>query len=100
MASETGLRKNESEFRIRDLPPYALGPIAQAVNSARLAGRDVIDFSQVNPDIPPPQAAIDRAVQAILLPHNHRYSSSQGIGKLRQAYSALYQKEFQVVVDS
>lgn len=87
---------NTEHFRIHELPPFLLGEIAQAVIAARSAGRDVIDFSQLNPNLGPPGAAVEKLVQASLQPHNHRYSSSQGILKLRESLSAWYRKQFQV----
>ncbi|MCB0325517.1 MAG: aminotransferase class I/II-fold pyridoxal phosphate-dependent enzyme [Bdellovibrionales bacterium] len=86
-------------FRIAHLPPYPLGGIAYAVRDARLAGRDIVDLSQVNPDLGPPPRAIDALVQAALQPHNHRYSSSQGIARLRQAVASWYQSHYDVELD-
>lgn len=77
-------------FYIHQLPPYPLGDIAQAVRTARAAGRDIIDLSQVNPDLGPPGFAVDSLVQACLQPHNHRYSSSQGITRLREGIAKWY----------
>lgn len=89
----------EDKLRISALPPYHLGEIARAVNAARLAGREIIDLSQINPDFGAPQVAVDRAVQTLLLPHNHRYSSSQGISVLRDACARMYESRFDVKLD-
>lgn len=89
----------EEFFRVSQLPPYSLGPIAYAVRDARLAGRDIIDLSQINPDLGPPPQAIDALVQASLQKHNHRYSSSQGITRLRSAAANWYEHRFGVEVD-
>ncbi len=89
-----------SSTRINNLPPYVLSDVANQVQKLRMEGCDVIDCSQLNPTIPPPQIAIDRLVEATLLPHNHRYSSSIGLLALREAFSAYYQKSFGVEVDS
>lgn len=91
--------KPEEFFKINHLPPYGLGEIARAVIGARAAGDDIIDLSQFNPDLPPPPAAIDRLVQSTLQPHNHRYSSSQGITRLRTALTELYRRRFGVELD-
>ncbi|MCL4153334.1 UNVERIFIED_CONTAM: hypothetical protein GTU68_058787 [Idotea baltica] len=91
-----------SFFRIANLPPYPLGDIAESVRDARLEGRDIIDLSQLNPDLKPPPVAVDKLVQATLQPHNHRYSSSQGISAIRQSVAAWYQARYgvQVCADS
>jgi alanine-synthesizing transaminase len=86
-------------FRIDHLPPYPLGSIAQAVTDARLQGVDVIDLSQVNPNLGAPGIGVDKLVQASLLAHNHRYSSSQGITKLRQGACRLYRERRDVDID-
>src|SRR5262245_53454640 len=89
----------DETFRIHHLPPYHLGEIARAVSEARERGRDVIDLSQVNPAVRPDQAAVDKLVQATLLPHHHRYSSSQGIMKLREEIARYYRSRFGVTLD-
>ncbi len=86
-------------LRIRQLPPYPLGEIAHAVRDARLAGRDIIDLSQMNPDLGPPGAAVDKLVQACLQSHNHRYSASQGITKLREAIAKWYDHRYKISLD-
>ena len=89
----------QETFRIRSLPPYLLGPIARSVTDARLAGRDIVDLSQINPDMGPPSHALDKLVQAVLLNHNHRYSASQGISRLREAFAVRYASTFGVTLD-
>lgn len=87
-------------FRINNLPPFSLGDIAESVASARNSGRDVIDLSQLNPNLTPPGVAVEKLVQASLQPQNHKYSSSQGISKLRQSFTAWYARKFNVNLDS
>jgi alanine-synthesizing transaminase len=85
-----------SSTRINNLPPYALSKVASKVHALRMDGRDVIDCSQLNPSLPPPQLAIDRLVEASLMPHNHRYTSSIGIVALREAFASYYASSFRV----
>jgi alanine-synthesizing transaminase len=86
-------------LRVDSMPPYPLGAQAQAVMAARLEGRDIIDLSQINPDIAPPAEGVDKLVESVLRLHNHRYSASQGINRLRQALCDLYARKFGVHVD-
>lgn len=88
-----------SSLKIDNIQPYLLGDLASRINAARRQGRDIIDLSQVNPDIAPPSSSIETMVQAVLRPNNHRYSSSQGISKLRSSLSNYYQEEFSVSLD-
>ena len=88
------------EFRrIPGLPPYVFTIIDGLKVEARRAGRDVVDLGFGNPDIPSPQVAVDKLSEAARNARNHRYSSSRGIPRLRQAVADLYQRRFAVTLD-
>ncbi|MBV9283851.1 MAG: aminotransferase class I/II-fold pyridoxal phosphate-dependent enzyme, partial [Acidimicrobiia bacterium] len=88
------------EFRrITGLPPYVLAEIDALKMAARRAGEDVIDLAFGNPDIPSPDAAVEKLAEAVHNPRNHRYSSSKGIPKLRAAVASLYDRRFNVELD-
>ena len=88
------------EFRrITGLPPYVFTIIDSLKIEARRAGHDVIDLGFGNPDLPSPQIAVDKLVEAARNPRNHRYSSSRGIPKLREAVAGLYPRRFGVAID-
>ena len=88
------------EFRrINDLPPYVFAAIDGLKATARREGRDVIDMGFGNPDLPSPQVAVDKLAEAAQNSRNHRYSSSRGIPKLRQAAADLYERKFGVLLD-
>jgi alanine-synthesizing transaminase len=88
------------EFRrIKGLPPYVFAEIDALKLAARRAGEDVIDLGFGNPDIPSPDVAVEKLVEAAHNPRNHRYSSSRGIPKLRQAIADLYLRRFDVEID-
>ena len=88
------------EFKVNNLPPYILGEIGQKILSARQEGRDIVDLSQVNPELSPPPMAIDYLVGEVLREHNHRYSASRGISRLREAACQLYNERFGLELDS
>src|SRR3954452_3275301 len=71
--------------RVDALPPYAFAEIERLTLKLRRAGEDVIDLGFGNPDVPPPEVAVEKLREAALLPRNHRYSSSRGLPKLREA---------------
>ncbi|GIX46813.1 MAG: hypothetical protein KatS3mg131_1024 [Candidatus Tectimicrobiota bacterium] len=85
--------------RIDRLPPYVFAVIDELKLKARRAGEDIIDFGMGNPDNPPPQAVIEKLCEAARKPHNHRYSASRGITKLRLAIAHYYQRRFGVELD-
>jgi alanine-synthesizing transaminase len=88
------------EFRrITSLPPYVFTIIDSLKVAARRAGEDVIDLGFGNPDLPSPDLAVDKAVEAVRNPRNHRYSASRGIPKLRQAAADMYLRRFGVELD-
>jgi alanine-synthesizing transaminase len=88
------------EFRrITSLPPYVFTIIDALKIEARRAGVDVIDLGFGNPDFPSPDIAVDKLAEAVHNPRNHRYSSSKGIPKLRQAVADLYLRRFGVELD-
>ena len=88
------------EFRrINGLPPYVFGIIDSLKIESRRAGDDVIDLGFGNPDLPSPDIAVDKLVEAVRNPRNHRYSQSKGIPKLRAAICHLYHRKFGVELD-
>ncbi len=88
------------EFRrIPGLPPYVFTIIDGLKVAARRDGRDVIDLGFGNPDIPSPDIAVEKLAEAARNSRNHRYSSSRGIPKLRQAVADLYARRFGVALD-
>lgn len=88
------------EFRrITGLPPYVFTIIDGLKVAARRDGRDVIDLGFGNPDLPSPDITVEKLAEAARNSRNHRYSSSRGIPKLREAVSALYLRRFGVHLD-
>ena len=86
------------------LPPYVLGEIASRVLSLRREGRDVIDLSQFNPDLYSSlnfahSAGVEKIISTVLQPSSHKYSSSQGISKLREAAANWYSNSYGVSPD-
>ena len=88
------------EFRrITSLPPYVFTIIDSLKVAARRDGIDVIDLGFGNPDLASPEVAVEKVAEAVRNPRNHRYSSSRGIPKLREAVADLYRRRFGVELD-
>ena len=88
------------EFRrITNLPPYVFTIINNLKIQARHDGADVVDLGFGNPDIPSPQIAVDKLIEAAQNPKNHRYSLSRGLPKLREAVADMYQRNWNVTLD-
>jgi alanine-synthesizing transaminase len=85
--------------RVDALPPYAFAEVERLKLELRRGGEDVIDFGFGNPDVAPPELAVEKLREAALLPRNHRYSSSRGLPNLRAAVCELYRDRFGVELD-
>jgi alanine-synthesizing transaminase len=85
--------------RLDRLPPYVFATVNQFKMDARRSGKDIIDLGMGNPDIGTPQHIVDKLVEASQKPHNHRYSASMGITKLRTAIADWYRRRFDVDID-
>ena len=89
----------QSFARIDRLPPYVFAIVDDLKMQARRAGEDIIDFGMGNPDNPPPQLIIDKLCEAANKSHNHRYSASRGIKRLRLAIAEYYHRRFGIEID-
>jgi len=85
--------------RIDRLPPYVFTTVNKIKMDARHAGEDIVDLGMGNPDLPTPKHIVDKLLEAAQKPHNHRYSASKGITKLRMAISSWYKRRFDVDID-
>ncbi|MEM0900583.1 MAG: LL-diaminopimelate aminotransferase [Pseudomonadota bacterium] len=86
----------EDFHKIRRLPPYVFEQVNRLKANARADGRDIIDLGMGNPDLPTPQAIVDKLCETVKDPRTHRYSSSKGIPGLRKAQANYYQRRFGV----
>ncbi len=85
--------------RLDRLPPYVFATVNEIKMDARHKGEDIIDLGMGNPDLATPQHIVDKLIEATNKPHNHRYSASRGITKLRMAISDWYKRRFDVDID-
>jgi alanine-synthesizing transaminase len=85
--------------RLDRLPPYVFATVNQIKMQARREGQDIIDLGMGNPDLGTPPHIVDKLVEAARKPHNHRYSASMGITKLRLAITNWYKRRFDVDLD-
>jgi len=89
-----------TEFaRLQRLPPYVFASVDQLKMGARRDGMDIIDLGMGNPDLPTPEHIVAKLSDAAQKPHNHRYSASRGITRLRIAIAEWYKRRFDVDVD-
>jgi len=85
--------------RLDRLPPYVFATVNKIKMNARHAGNDIIDLGMGNPDLGTPAHIVEKLMEASQKPHNHRYSASMGITKLRMAIASWYKRRFDVDID-
>jgi alanine-synthesizing transaminase len=85
--------------RLDRLPPYVFATVNQIKMQARREGKDIIDLGMGNPDLGTPPHIVEKLIEAAQKPHNHRYSASMGITKLRLAIANWYKRRFDVDID-
>jgi len=85
--------------RLDRLPPYVFATVDQLKMEARRKGEDIIDLGMGNPDQGTPRHIVDKLVEASQKMHNHKYSASRGIRKLRMAISDWYKNRYDVDID-
>jgi len=91
---------SDFEFsRIKRLPPYVFATVDALKMSARHAGEDIVDLGMGNPDLPTPKHIVEKMVEAVQKGHNHRYSASRGITKLRHAIAGWYRRKYEVDIN-
>lgn len=84
---------------IHHLPPYPFANTKQKIADREAAGVDVISLSVGDPDLPAPQAVIDRLCEALRNPTNHRYPEYRGMSALHEAFAAWFQRRFGVALE-
>jgi LL-diaminopimelate aminotransferase len=82
--------------RLRALPPYHFAAYNAKIAELRAAGRDIINLSIGDPDLPMPEEVLDTLVTSTHEPHNQRYPEYEGMAQLRQAFAAWFARRFGV----
>ncbi len=98
MPGQTTLRAMEFR-RIGGLPPYVFAEVDQLKLEARRRGEDIVDLGFGNPDIPSPEAIVEKLAEAARNGRNHRYSASRGLPNLRKAVADRYLRAYGVELD-
>jgi alanine-synthesizing transaminase len=86
-------------YRISKLPPYVFAVVNEMKANLRAAQQDVVDLGMGNPDGPTPRPVVNKLIEAVRNPRNHRYSMSKGIPRLRDEIVARYKRKYNVTLD-
>jgi LL-diaminopimelate aminotransferase len=85
--------------RLLALPRYLFAELERRRADAEAAGREVIDVSIGDPDLPTPPPLLERMGVAAKDPANHRYPSSAGMLAARREIAAWFEGRYGVAVD-
>jgi len=87
--------------RLQNVPAYSLAQVFQDRDEKIKQGVDVIDLGVGNPDLRPPELAVDALKAALDDPkiQNHRYPSFNGLPEFRSGVAQWYQSRFGVQID-
>jgi LL-diaminopimelate aminotransferase len=81
---------------IMNLPPYHFADAKKKIAERKAAGVDVISLSMGDPDLPAPQAVVERLCEAMQNPENHRYPEYFGMRALHEAFADWFERRFSV----
>lgn len=84
---------------IKRLPPYVFEEVNRIKAAARARGADIVDLGMGNPDLAAPAHVVAKLAETAGKPRTDRYSASKGIGGLRRAQAAYYDRRFGVKID-
>ena len=85
--------------RINELPPYLFAEIDRRKREALARGVDLVDLGVGDPDIPTPAQVVEKLMESVSKPLNHRYPSSSGMPEFRAAVANWYKTRFNVELD-
>jgi len=81
---------------VNSLPPYHFADANKKIADRQAAGVDVISLSLGDPDLPAPQAVVDRLCAEMQVTENHRYPGYRGMRALHEAIVVWFEGRFGV----
>jgi alanine-synthesizing transaminase len=92
--------KEKLSKRVLELPEYVFGKLNATKLARRREGVDIIDLGMGNPSDPTPEPIVEKLIEAVRDPRNHRYSvSADGIANLKCEVAEYYRREHGVELD-
>ena len=91
--------RTEPSERLAALPRYLFAELERKRAEAEAAGREVIDLSIGDPDLPTPAPILEKMAEAARDPRNHRYPTSAGMPSARAEIASWFGARFGVTLD-
>ncbi|MEF3169248.1 MAG: LL-diaminopimelate aminotransferase [Deltaproteobacteria bacterium] len=85
--------------KLKKLPPYLFVELDRKKAEVMARGVDVIDLGIGDPDLPTPDFIVESMVHAVRDTKNHRYPSSKGSARFRQAAADWCRRRFGLDLD-
>ncbi len=82
--------------RVNSIEEYYFSKRAKDIAKVRQSGKEIINFSIGNPDLPPAQSVVEALYNSAKNPNHHGYQSYSGLPELRKALSGWYKKIFDI----
>jgi LL-diaminopimelate aminotransferase len=85
--------------RLDAVPPYLFAELERKISAARDEGIDVISLGIGDPDLPTPDALVERMAREIRDPATHQYPTNRGAPEFLDAVADFYRARFGVELD-
>lgn len=89
----------KSSRRLDSLPRYLFSELENVRDEAERTGREILDLSIGDPDLPTPAAIVEALARGALNPANHRYPTGWGTKALRERAALWFRDRFGVALD-
>jgi LL-diaminopimelate aminotransferase len=93
------MKKFEKALRLQKMPRYVFAEVNERKREILATGKPLIDLGMGDCDLPTPTAIIDRMIEAVKEPANHRYPSYIGMDRFRQSIARWMDRRFSVGLD-
>lgn len=89
-----------SSSRLDKLPKYLFAELEEIRDRARRAGREILDLSIGDPDLPTPDPVVEALAEAAREPANQQYPTNKGLAAFRERVAEWFNGRFGVSLDS
>lgn len=89
----------ETAKRVQQLPPYPFAELDRKKAELRAKGKDLIDLSIGDPDLPTPAPIVEVMQKALPKKEHHKYPPYSGTLFFKQAIAQWYKNRFDVDLD-
>jgi LL-diaminopimelate aminotransferase len=86
--------------RLDAVPPYLFAELERKISAARAQGIDVISLGIGDPDLPTPDALVERMGREIRDPATHQYPTNRGAPEFLEAAADFYRARFGVELEA